>query len=54
MRAGIASAPVPGPTLTAVPVLETGIDPRLVITFVVDIDVDYRVCPEAGNFQSGR
>ena len=31
-RAGTASAPVPGPTLTAVPVIETGIDPRLVIT----------------------
>ena len=32
MRAGTASAAVAGPTPSAVPVLETGIDPRLVIT----------------------
>ena len=32
MRAGTASAAVAGPTPSAVPVIETGIDPRLVIT----------------------
>ena len=35
-RAGTASAPVPGPTLTAVPVIETGIDPRLMMTSYAD------------------
>ena len=49
-RAGTASAPVPGPTLTAVPVIETGHRPAPGDHLVVDIDVDHRACPEAGSF----
>ena len=53
-RAGTASAPVPGPTPTAVPVLETGIEPRLVITSWSMSTSTIAYAPRRAVFQSGR